>query len=308
MKIIFAIAEIKRIPKAVVALGVFDGVHRAHRQILKYAVREARRIKGKSVVVTFWPHPQQEASLYSLKHRLRLIEEIGIDICIVINFSRSFAKISAENFVRNILVNKIGAQYVCFGENFRFGKGAKGDINLLKKLALRYRFRLKVFEVIKVKHKPISSTYIRRAIIGGDLKTAGALLLRPVGVLGTVIRGSSLAKRLGFPTANINPHHEVLPPSGVYAVKIIFQNKKFKGACYIGSKPTVQFKVPSSESKAPIHIEVHIFNFQGDIYGKDLELQFIKKIRNEKKFSSAVILATQVRKDVSLVKKLLSSH
>jgi riboflavin kinase/FMN adenylyltransferase len=308
MKIISVIAKIKRIPKSVVALGVFDGVHRAHRQILEYAAREARRIKGKSVVVTFWPHPQQEASLYSLKHRLRLIEEIGIDVCIVINFSRSFANISAEGFVKNILVNKIGAQYVCFGKNFRFGKGAKGDVNLLKKLALRYSFRLKAFEVIKVKHKPISSTDIRRAITRGDFKTAGVLLSRPVGVLGTVIRGSSLAKRLGFPTANINPHHEVLPPSGVYAVKIIFQDKRFKGVCYIGSKPTVQFRVHSSEFKAPIHIEVHVFNFHGDIYGKDLEVQFIKKIRNEKKFSSAVLLTSQIKKDVALAKKLLSPH
>jgi riboflavin kinase/FMN adenylyltransferase len=308
MKTIFGLAKIRRIPKAVVALGVFDGVHRAHREILKYTVKEARSIKGKSVVVTFWPHPQGQASLYSLKHRLKLIEETGVDTSIVISFNRPFARISAEDFVKNILVNRIGAQYLCVGRNFRFGKNAKGDVKLLKRLSHKYHFRLKVFDVISVKHLPISSTYIRRAINAGDFKTAQELLLRPVSVLGTVIRGSSLGKQWGFPTANINPHHEVLPPSGVYAVKIIFQHKRFKGVCYIGSKPTLKFIAQSSGSKVPIHIEVHIFNFHGDIYGKDLEIWFFKKIRNEKKFTSAALLARQIKKDAGLTKKLLSLH
>ncbi len=308
MKIILGVAKIRRIPKAVVALGVFDGVHRAHREILEYAAREARRIKGKSVAVTFWPHPQQEASLYSLKHRLKLIEETGVDTSIVISFNRPFAGISAENFVKNILVKRIGAQCVCCGKNFRFGKGAKGNFNLLKRLAHKYHFKLKAFEVLRTKHLPISSTSIRRAISRGDFKTAKVLLLRPVSVLGTVIRGSSLAKRLGFPTANINPHHEVLPPSGVYAVKIIFQRKTFKGICYIGSKPTfkphIAYRI--SHIAKERHIEVHIFNFKRRIYGKDLEIQFIRKIRNEKKFASLARLACQIKKDVFLAKKLLS--
>lgn len=297
MRTIFGLVKIKRIPKAVVALGVFDGVHRAHREILKYAVKQAQSIKGRSVVVTFWPHPQGQASLYSLKHRLRLIEELGVDTCIVINFSPSFAKISAEDFVKDILVDRIGARYICIGKNFRFGKEARGDFKLFKRLSHEYRFGLKVFGVMKVKRLPISSTSIRRAISRGNLKAAQSLLLEPVSVLGTVIRGNSLAKQLGFPTANINPHHEVLPPSGVYAVKVIFKHKKFKGVCYIGSKPT--FKPQSGK-----HIEVHIFNFKQKIYAKDLEIQFIRKIRNEKKFSSAALLARQIKKDADFTQKL----
>jgi len=299
MKTVFGLAKIKKVPKAVVALGVFDGVHRAHREILKYAVRKAQSIKGRSVVVTFWPHPQREASLYSLKHRLRLIEELGVDTCIVINFSPSFAKISAEDFLKHILVDRIGARYICIGKNFRFGKEARGDFKLFKRLSHKYHFGLKVFSVMKVRRLPISSTSIRRAISRGNLKAAQSLLLEPVSVLGTVIRGNSLAKQLGFPTANINPHHEVLPPSGVYAVKVIFKHKKFKGVCYIGSKPT--FKPQSGK-----HIEVHIFNFKEKIYAKDLEMQFMRKIRNEKKFSSAALLARQIRKDADFTQKLLS--
>ena len=299
MRVIFGLAKIKKIPKAVVALGVFDGVHRAHREILKYAVKQARQIKGNSVAVTFWPHPQGQASLYSLRHRLRLIEGIGINICIVINFTPSFANIRAEDFVNDILLDKIGVRYICIGKNFRFGKNAKGDPKLLKKISQQYHFRLKIFEVIKIKYLSISSTSIRRAISRGELKVAQGLLLKPVSVLGTVIHGSSLGRQLGFPTANINPHHEVLPPCGVYAVRIIFQQKRLKGVCYIGTKPT--FKAQSQK-----HIEAHIFNFKRKIYGKDLEIQFIKKIRNEKRFASVVLLTRQIKKDVFLAKKLLS--
>jgi riboflavin kinase/FMN adenylyltransferase len=301
MEVIFGLAKIKRIPQAVVAIGVFDGVHRAHRQILKYAVKQAHRIKGKSVAVTFWPHPQAQASLYSLKHRLRLIAETGIDACIVINFSRHFSHFSAEDFVRNILVNKLGARYICIGKNFRFGKGAYGDYRLLQHLARSYNFKLKVFPVMTVKGKAVSSTFIRRLIQTGNLKGAEALLLRPVSVLGTVIRGGALATRLGFPTANINPHHEVLPPSGVYAVKVFLKPKVLQGICYIGSKPTFGLRQEK-------HIEVHIFNFKKNIYGKDLEIQFVQKIREEKKFVSPAILARQIKKDASLAPKLLSRH
>ena len=300
MQTIFGLTKIKRIPGALVALGVFDGVHRAHREILKYAVKEARRIKGKSVAVTFWPHPQKEASLYSLAHRLRLISELGIDICVVINFNRSFANISAEDFVKDVLLDKLDARYILVGKNFRFGKDASGNPALLEKLSRRYHFRLKVFSVMKVRGLSISSTYIRRAISRGELKVAQDLLLRPVSILGTVMRGNSLGRRIGFPTANINPRHEVLPSCGIYAVKIIFGKVRLKGVCYIGTRPTLS-------RKKIIHVEVHIFNFRRNIYGKDLEINFIRKMRSDKKFPSLDLLAKAIKKDAALAKKLLSS-
>lgn len=297
MKIFYGLGKVKKYRKPVVALGVFDGLHRAHKEILEYVAKLSRQIKGRSIVVTFWPHPQKQESLYSLEHRLRLIARIGIDACIVIKFNRIFSQIQAEDFVKNTLVKKIGADYICVGRNFRFGKNAKGDFRTLNRLSSIYNFKLKVFDVIKNNYQPISSTYIRRLINKGKLKSAQQLLGHPVSVLGTVIKGVSLAKRLGFPTANINPHHEVLPPSGVYAVKVIFNHKKLNGICYIGKKPT--FSVQKSKS-----IEAHIFNFNKNIYGQYLEIQFLDKLRNEKKFSSLVILRRQVKRDIERTQKM----
>jgi len=300
MKTIYGINKIRKFRKPVVALGVFDGIHLGHRIILKAAVDKARRIKGTGMVVTFWPDPHREKSLYSLEHRLRLMESIGIEVCIVINFNKKFSRIPAENFIRDILVHKIGAQYIYVGRNFRFGKQAKGDFKTLSKLSNIYSFQLKLFDIIKINNQPVSSTYIRRLITRGKLRAAGKLLSRPVSVLGTVIRGTSLAGRSGFPTANINPHHEVLPLSGVYAVLAIFNNKKFKGVCYIGTKPT--FKHQKQK-----HIEAYIFNFKKNIYGKYLEIQFIKKIRNERKFNSPQSLVRQIKKDIAQTRKIFSS-
>lgn len=300
MKVIYGINKIRNFKKPVVALGVFDGVHLGHQRILKATVDTARRIKGTGMVVTFCPDPHREQSIYSLEHRLRLIGAIGIDACIVIRFDKAFSKISAEDFIKNIIVKKIGAGDIYVGRNFRFGRKGKGDFKSLIKLSSFYNFKVRVFDIIKINNRVISSTYIRRLITGGKLKEAARLLSRPVSILGTVIKGASLASKLGFPTANIDPHHEVLPPSGIYAVTIIFNNKKFKGTCYIGSKPT--FSLGKQK-----HIEVYIFNFKKNIYGKYLEIQFIRKIRDDRKFNSAESLATQIKKDIAKSRKVFSS-
>lgn len=299
MKIIYGINKIRKFRRPVAALGVFDGVHLGHQRILKAAVDKARRIKGTSMVVTFWPDPHREKSLYSLGHRLRLIDGLGIDVCIVIRFNKAFSKMPAEDFVREILARKIGAHYIYVGKNFRFGRKGEGDSKTLFSLSRVYNFKFKAFDMVKISAKPISSTYIRGLITGGKINIAAKLLARPVSVLGTVIKGTSLATKLGFPTANINPHHEVLPPSGIYAVSIIYDNRKFKGACYIGRRPTFI----KGEDK---HIEAHIFNFKKNIYGKDLEISFIKKIRDDKRFSSPESLAAQIQKDVVSAEQILS--
>lgn len=309
MKIYYGLARVKKFRKPVVALGVFDGVHIGHRYILKAAVNKARAINGTAVAVTFYPHPQKEQSLYSLKHRLRLIAELGIDVCVIIKFTPAFSRIKAEDFIREIIVQKINARFIYVGRNFRFGKSAKGDAKLLKRLAGVYDYKLKTFEVIRGNHQPISSTYIRNLITNGSLTLARKLLSRPVTVLGTVVKGISLARQIGFPTANIDPHHEILPPSGVYAVKVIFNNKVFRGICNIGRKPTVSV---CQSASLPVchkerHIEVYIFNFNRNIYGKDLEIQFIKKIRKEKKFPALTHLASQIKKDIKKAKKILSA-
>ena len=300
MKIILGVNKIRKINKPVVALGVFDGLHRGHRQILNSAVRQARRIKGTSVALTFWPHPQREESLYSLEHRLRLIAELGIDVCIVVNFNRHFAKISAQNFITEILVKKIGVIFVYVGKNFRFGSRALGDYRLLEVNAKRYNFLLKILSVLRSRGQPISSTAIRRLIKKGEIKEAQKLLGRSVSVLGSVIRGSRLGRVLGVPTANINPHHEVIPPTGIYAVEIILAGKKYDGICYIGTRPTI------STGNKSLRIEVHIFKFHKDIYGEFLEIQFVRLIRPDQKFASLKELTVQIRKDIHSCREILA--
>ena len=280
-------------------MGVFDGVHRAHQRILKSAVSQAKRIKGRSLLVTFWPHPQQEINIYSLKHRLRLIEETGIDTCVVVRFTPGFSRMAPEEFVRKVLVKKIGLVYLFVGKSFTFGRNAAGDYRTLRRTAGIYGFAVKVFQTIKIDGRTVSSTHIRRLILGAKLEQAAKLLGRPVSILGTVIKGASLAKKLGYPTANIDPHHDVTPPSGVYAVKIVIKSKLFFGVCSIGTKPTFgahRFR----------HIEVYIFNFNKNIYSKTLEIYFTKKIREQRKYNSAEVLSKQIKKDISKARALLS--
>lgn len=297
MKIFYGLDKIKKFKNPVVVLGVFDGLHLAHRRILEEAVKKARSIKGTSMLLTFWPHPQKEESIYSLAHRLKLVAEMGIDVGIVMSFTSKFSHVEAKDFIENILSKKISAKHIFVGGNYRFGSRALGDTRLLQKLSKVYNYRLRIFKVIKTKHGVISSTYIRRLIKEGKLKSAEKLLMRPVSILGIVIKGASIARRLGFPTANIDPHHEVLPPSGVYAVRVIIAKKLYRGVCSIGHRPT--FNVRRIQ-----HIEVHIFNFKKNIYGRSLEIQFIKKIRSQKKFPSLSVLSAQIKKDVILARKI----
>lgn len=301
MTVITRINKIRRFKNPVVALGVFDGMHRGHRNILQSAVKKARAIGGTSIALTFWPHPQRQASLYSLQHRLRLISELGVDVCIVVNFSANFAKMSAENFIAKMLIKRMGCRFVYIGRNFHFGKGGRGDYKLLSAWAGENKFGLKVFRVIKSKGQPISSTLIRRLIRAAKFEEAQRLLGRRVSVLGSVIRGSRIGRALGFPTANINPHHEVIPPPGIYAARIILAAKKYEGICYIGRRPTVVFK------KNPIQVEVHIFNFHRHIYGRFMEIQFVKLIRPDRKFPSLEDLSAQIKKDVISCRNILKA-
>lgn len=305
MRVIFGLGKdrIKKNYNSVVTIGVFDGLHRGHLKLLKETLRYARRLKGKSIVITFHPHPQKESSLYSLKHRLRLLDKLGIDICIVLKFTKYFSRISAEEFVKDLIIKIIYPNYIIVGENFHFGRSARGTPLILKRFAKTQGFKLKVIPVVKFKSKVVSSTYIRRLITEGRLKEAERVLSRPVTILGTVVRGTRLGRLLGFPTANIYPHHEVLPPSGVYIARAYLKNKTLKGLCYIGTRPTLG---RPKDKNAHTHIEMHIFNFDQKLYGRELEIQFLKKIRGDKKFDSLQLLRCQIKKDVGLAEDFLN--
>jgi riboflavin kinase/FMN adenylyltransferase len=307
MILIRGLKKLRKFRSPVVALGVFDGVHLGHINILRSAVARARSVRGRSIVLTFYPHPQNEESLYSLEHRLRLFRQLGVDVCIVINFSKTFSLISAQDFIKDILCAKLGARYIYVGKNFRFGKAALGDLELLKDYGKIFGYELKAFDVIRVNDKPVSSTSIRRLIKKGSLAQAGKLLTRQVSILGTVIPGNSLGRLIGFPTANINPHHEVIPPPGIYAVRALTGGGAYRGVCYIGSRPTLEgFRGKPADPK--VHVEVHLFDFKGNIYNKYLEIRFIKKIREDRKFPTIRSLAGQIEKDAAAAKKVLRLH
>ena len=281
----------KAFEKTVVLIGVFDGLHRGHRCLIQKAVSLSRARNKKSVCVTFHPHPKKQPCLISLTHRLRLIEELGVDYCLVIKFNRRFSLVTAEDFVKDILVKFFHPEFIFIGENFRFGYQARGTVEVLKALSGIFGFKVRAIKELSAEDKKISSRAIRHLIKAGELKEAQRLLGRRVSVLGTVISGAKRGRGLGYPTANINPHHEVLPASGVYAVKIFYREKEYRGICNIGTRPT--FDNPEDNQT----IEAHLFNFKKNIYGQDLEIQFIRKIRDEKKFPGHSSLVEQIKKD-----------
>ena len=275
----------------VVTIGIFDGVHKGHQVILRKVLEKAKKSRLKSVVITFDPHPVKVLShnsriplLMSLDHRIRLIKEMGVDYFFVEKFTKSFSKLSPEDFIKNILIGKLNIKALVTGENFLFGFKEKGDTRLLKKLSKIYNFKFYSIPPLKIKGEYVSSTRIRKAIEKGNLKLASELLARPVTILGTVVRGKALGRKIGFPTANIDPHHESIPPSGVYGVDVALEGKLYCGILNISSNKI---------------IEVHILNFNRNIYGKDIEVIFKQKIRNEKKFKTLAALKRQIQLDIS---------
>lgn len=322
--------------KTVVTIGVFDGVHSGHKRILEKAVAIARRAKAEAVAVTFNPHPlsvlckkKAPPSLISLKHRLGLIRDAGIDRCVVIDFTKKFAGISAESFVKDILVKKLNAGWIVVGEGFCFGSKRRGDADFLARKGRELGFSVRTVRTLKYKGFAVSSSLIRRSIQAGRLGYSRELLGRPVTILGTVVKGNRLGEIIGFPTANVNPHHEVVPPSGVYAVRVRVRvdRKNYGGVLNIGTRPTfypecsysskLNFGTPKYNPKSfyirggrckwdkEPTIEVHIFDFSRRIYGKVIEVVFVKRIRSEKRFASTKELAEQIKKDVKQAKKIL---
>lgn len=299
MEIIRGIRNMKRYPRPVVAIGVFDGVHAGHRRILEFCVAEARRIRGTPMVLTFEPHPQKEESIYSFDHRMALMSGLGVKACVVMRFNRRFAAMRAEDFIRKVIRGALGARHVLVGANFKFGAKLSGNTATLRSFARPCGYALTVFPTAKFAGRTISSTRIRQAISRGHLAKARAMLAGEVSVFGTVTGGRAVGRVLGFPTANIDPHHEVLPPPGIYAVRASVGKKWLPAVCYIGTRPT--FK----RSGAPV-VEVHVFDFTGNLYGKPMQVRFAGRIRGEKKFPSSATLSAQIKKDIAHAKKILS--
>jgi|CXWL01.1.fsa_nt_gi riboflavin kinase/FMN adenylyltransferase len=309
MKIIYGIGRVKpALTNTVAAIGIFDGVHKGHQSLIRRMVASAHRKGVQSLVITFHPHPvevlhqKKLTYLVSLSQRIELIKALGVDIVLVIKFTQKFARLKPEEFVKKYLVKRLGVKEVFVGDDFRFGENRSGNVNLFEEMGVKYGFLVNHMNTIKKTAGKISSTWLRDLIEKGRLSDAHSMLGRNVSVEGKVIRGSGRGKRLGFPTANIKLNSGILPPRGVYIVRVQFNGCVLNGISNIGCRPSFTHK------NLDIHFEVHIFDFQKNIYSQSLSVEFLKKIRNEKKFPSLNQLAAQIRSDETTARRFLRSQ
>lgn len=294
---------------AVITIGNFDGVHIGHQALFHEVIEKADAIDGTSIVMTFEPHPVRvlrqngHPPLITLyEQKVELIESSGIDVLICIPFTLEFAAISAEEFVKDILLTRIGMKAIVVGEDYTFGKNRKGDIKLLQTYAKNYGFEVIVADWILALNKSsdrISSTQTRELVIEGRVAESQKLLGRYYQIRGVVTTGRNRGGRLlGFPTANIILHDELCPKTGVYAVTVEFGSKTHKGVANIGYSPTFDDHVFS--------VEVHLLDFNENIYDRKIRVNFIQRIRDEKKFSNISELSDQIKKDIVKARKILS--
>lgn len=311
MEIIVGIDSIQRsLKNPVLTIGNFDGVHRGHQALFRRVLEWARTLDGESVVMTFHPHPVDVLSpgkgpVFITPHerRLQLIADCGIDVTIVVPFDPQFARISAHDFVKSVLVETIGAKAIVVGYDYRFGFGREGNIEYLKTLGGDYGFEVETVSGIQLDGTVVSSTAIRELIREGELKKAQSLLGRPYEVRGVVMKGRERGGRLlGFPTANINlsTSLQASPKPGVYVVEVKIGDATYGGAANLGYNPTF--------GDVDLSLEAHILDFSGDLYGEWITVRFLDRLRDEKRFSGPEELALQIRKDVEKARDILRNR
>ena len=305
MKIFNSTNISKKYARSSLAIGNFDGSHKGHQKVFRYAKKHARKNKSKFGVLTFSPLPImffnkkiRNYRLVSEEEKFHLLKEYGVGFVINIKFNKSFSKISAENFIKKIIIKKINPKLIFVSNNFKFGNKRKGDVNLLKKFSKNYNYRLLKIKPQKFKKKLISSTRIRKCLQTGNINLGNKLLSRVWSINGNVVKGKKLGRKLGYRTCNIQIKNYILPMSGIYAVKIKIENEKkiLKGVAYLGTRPTFEGK--------EIFLEINIFNFKKNLYKKKLKVYFLKFIRRDRKFRNSAALIKQMNKDVISAKKV----
>ena len=304
MRVCTDISELRGIDERfAVTIGSYDGVHLGHRKILSALVKLAKELGASSVVITFEPHPRCVVeggscppSLISREHNLKLIEAEGVDVCLIVKFDESLMSLSAREFIAEYLCSAINVAAICVGNNFVFGRGRDGNVETLKLLGDEMGFKVKCVSPVMVGGEIVSSTAIRDAVRSGRLDTASRLLGRPYSILGTIVRGRSFGRELGYPTANVDPHHEAIPPEGVYAVRAVVRATSYEGLLYIGRRPTF--------GGGEVSIEVYLMGFSDMIYGEDIEISFVSRIREDMKFESKEGLIRRIKVDQQIAKKI----
>ena len=308
MKIVRQPAEVPRAAGPVaLAIGFLDGVHLGHQQVIRAAMARAHSIGGEAWVMTFEPHPLQilrpgkaPPLLTPTPQKLRLLEALGVDGCLLIPFTPALAQREPEDFIADLAGALPPLAGVAVGANWTFGHRGRGDTELLRALGERHDFVVEIVAPVLVGGAPVSSTRVRQAVQTGDLRGAAALLGRPFSVCGRVEPGRGVGRGLGFPTANLDALHELHPPKGVYAVQAQFDGVRRGGAAYFGHRPTFD------ATPQPV-LEVHLFDTDADLYGKELEVFFLAHLRGDQLFASPEALRLQIERDVARARAIVAA-
>ena len=298
MKVVSKLSDIGFDKNSVVTVGTFDGVHAGHREIVLEAVRRAKAREGRSVVITFEPHPREVVGsqtiqlLTTIDERKRLLQELKPDILFVVTFTYEFSRQSFRDFYLTYLVNGIGVSEIVEGYDHHFGRDREGSIEALITLGKEFGFSVVAVKPFSVGDDVVSSSRIRRSLAEGNVERAVEFLGRPYAFEGTVVKGDGRGRQLGFPTANVAPQSpkKIIPKNGVYFVGVRLGEKQYPGMANIGVRPTF-------EGQQKQMIEVHLLNYEGDLYGKEVGVHFLKRLRDEQKFSGPEALVAQLHKD-----------
>jgi len=311
MKVYTDFNALGNIKNPVLTIGTFDGVHIGHQKIIQRIKSEAEKIDGETVIFTFFPHPR--LVLHPENNSLRMIqtqdekianlERLGIDHLIIIPFTKEFSQIEAEDFIKHFLYEKLGVKVVVVGYDHHFGRGRRGDLAMLRQYGEQFHYKVIEIPAQEIEEVNVSSTKIRNAILSGNIETANLYLHEHFEMTGTVVKGNQLGRTIGFPTANIRIDDDckIIPAIGIYIVRVKVNSEWYQGMLSIGKNPTV-----TTDEK--IKIEVNIFNFSADIYGKTITVQFLKYLRDEKKLASVEALKQQLKEDEKATLDYFDSH
>jgi riboflavin kinase / FMN adenylyltransferase len=307
MNVYYGIQEFKKLENAVVTSGTFDGVHLGHQKIIHRLNEVAKLTDGKSVVISFYPHPRSVIStdnqtvkiLSTLDEKIELLEKSGVNHLLIIPFTREFSELSSEEFIQKILIQTIGTKTLVIGYDHRFGKNREGGFDYLKLNKDKYGFEIEEISRQDIENVVVSSSKIRKALQEGDVPSADHFLGRNYSLSGVIVKGKQLGRTIGFPTANIQVREiaKLIPSDGVYAVKVYYKEEAFGGMLNIGNRPTVDGTYQT--------VEVNIFDFDQEIYGENLTVEFLQKIRNEQKFNGLEELKAQIARDKITCKDIL---
>jgi riboflavin kinase/FMN adenylyltransferase len=309
MRVIRSIGKSDRDPKSVVTVGTFDGVHRAHQEIIREVVHRARRMEGRAVVVTFDPHPKEIVQslrgpvqlLSTIAERQQRLEFLGVDLLAILPFTYEFSRLSSHEFYERYIVHALGVSEVVVGYDHMFGRDREGGIQELLKIGQEFNFSVLAVHPLSVDGEIVSSTRIRKALAEGNLERARNLLGYSYSITGTVVRGDGRGKSLGFPTANVQPSsmQKILPRRGVYVAHARIRDRAYFGMLNIGVRPTV------TEALREI-VEIHLFDLSDDLYGEEILITFITRLRDERRFDSLEALVGQLHKDKDMSLQLIA--